>query len=63
MWIAIAVVAVILIWWFFRIADRHRTPHELRRKQIIEEMGQIKGKKERAEYYNREMAKEIYRRD
>ena len=64
MWIAIIVVAgVILIWWFFRVADRNRTPHEIRRKQIIEEMKRIPDKKKRYEYYQREMAKEHIRLD
>lgn len=64
MWIAIAVVfVVLLIWWFFRVADKHRTPHEIRRKQIIEEMKRISDKKKRYEYYQHEMAKERIRLD
>ncbi|MEA2108544.1 MAG: hypothetical protein U9P07_03910 [Pseudomonadota bacterium] len=64
MWITIiVVVGVILIWWFFRVADRNRTPHEIRRKQIIEEMKRIPDKKNRHEYYQHEMAKEHIRLD
>ncbi len=66
MWIAIVVIVVlgvILIWWFFRVADRNRTPHEIRRKQIIEEMKRIPDKKKRSEYYQREMMKENIRID
>lgn len=64
MWIVIAIILVIvLIWWFFRLADKQRTPYEIRRKQIIEEMKRIPDKKKRYEYYQREMKKEHIRLD
>lgn len=63
MWIALLVISILAVWWFFRVADKNRTPHEIRRKQILEEMKRIPDKKKRSEYYEREMAKEHIRLD
>lgn len=63
MWVAIVAVGIILICWFFRVADRNRTPHEIKRKRIIEEMKRIPDKKQKYEYYQRKMANEHIRLD
>ncbi len=50
-------IIILLVWGFFRLADKNRSPNELQRKRIIEEMKNISGKDGRKEYYEKEMSK------
>jgi hypothetical protein len=58
-WIIGISIVVLLIWGFFRLADKNRTPHELERRRIIEDMKKIPDKEKRREYYEEEMSKTI----